>query len=63
MLLGEEGDEEENVHVKKRQKLQRVESNASFASQSTAAPLSAVDMERVDSNDGSFVDEGSFGDE
>ncbi|KAK3698198.1 hypothetical protein LTR37_017023 [Vermiconidia calcicola] len=58
MLLGEEGDEEENVHVKKRQKLQRVESMASVGSQSTAAPPSAVEMERAESNDGSFVDDG-----
>ena len=64
MLLGDDGDEEENVHVKKRQKLQRVESTASIGSQSTAPPPSAVDMERVESNDGSFVDDGaSFVDE
>ena len=63
MLLGDDGDEDENVHVKKRQKLQRVESTASFASQSTAPP-SAIDMQREESNDGSFVDEGgSFGDD
>ena len=59
MLLGDEGDEEENVHVKKRQKIQRVGSVASLASQSTAAPTSAIDMERGESQDGSFVDEGA----
>jgi hypothetical protein len=65
MLLGEEGDEDENVHVKKRQKLQRLESSASFASQSSAPPGSAVEMERADSNDGSFIDYegGSFADD
>jgi len=55
MLLGDEGDDEENVHVKKRQKISRVGSTASIASQSTAAP----GMEREGSGDGSFVDEGS----
>lgn len=54
--LGE--DDEDEVHVKKRQKLQRVGSTASMVSQSTAAP----EMERTDSLDGSFVD-GSVADE
>jgi hypothetical protein len=64
MLLGDEGDDDENVHVKKRQKLQRVESTASFASQSTAPPASAIEMERGESNDGSsFIDDGSFADD
>ena len=64
MLLGDEGEEDETVHVKKRQKLQRDGSTASMGSQSTAAPPSAVEMERVESNDGSFVDDaGSFVDE
>lgn len=62
MLLGDEGDDEENVHVKKRQKLTRVGSMASIASQSTAAPV-GVSMEREESNDGSFVDEGSIADD
>ncbi len=54
MLVGEDGEEEDNVHVKKRQKLQRVESTASFNSQSTAA----VEMERAESHEGSsFIDE------
>jgi hypothetical protein len=55
----EEGDEEENVHVKKRQKLTRVESQASIASVSTAPPMSAVEMEPGESQDGSFVDDGA----
>ncbi len=45
MLLGDDGEEEDSVHVKKRQKLQRIESTASFASLGSAA-----DMERQDSN-------------
>jgi hypothetical protein len=54
----EDGDEEgDNMHVKKRQKLQRVESQASIASASTAPPMSAVD--KNESNDGSFVDDGA----
>ena len=62
MSFGDDADEEETVHVKKRQKLQRVESTASFASQSSAPPGSAVEMERNESNDdASFVDDaGSF---
>lgn len=63
MLLGDDGDDDDNVHVKKRQKLQRVGSTVSIASQSTAPFATAVDMERGDSNDGSFVDEGSGGEE
>lgn len=60
----EEGDEEENVHFKKRQKLTRVESQASIASASTAPPLSAIEMDRGESNDGSFVDDaGSIADD
>lgn len=55
--LGE--DEEDEVHVKKRQKLQRVGSTASILSQSTVAP----EMERQESLDGSFVNEGSFADD
>jgi hypothetical protein len=55
----EEADEEENVHVKKRQKLTRVESQASIASVSTAPPMSAVEMEPGESQDGSFVDDGA----
>lgn len=49
-------DDEDEIHVKKRQKLQRVGSTASILSQSTTAP----DMERQDSNDGSFVGDGSI---
>ena len=53
MLLGDDDGDEENVHVKKRQKLQRVESTTSLGS---AAP----EMERQESNDGSsFVDDGA----
>ncbi|GAB7359872.1 hypothetical protein MBLNU230_g7400t1 [Neophaeotheca triangularis] len=53
----EEGEEyEDGIHVKKRQKLQRAGSVASIASQSTAA---MGELERTESNDGSFVDEGS----
>ena len=52
-------DDEDEVHVKKRQKLQRVGSTASILSQSTTAP----EMERQESNDGSFVNEESFVDE
>lgn len=65
MLLGEEGDDDDdNVHVKKRQKLQRVESTASFASQSTVPGGGAEDIEPGESNDGSFVDDvGSFADD
>jgi len=53
MLLGEEGDEEENVHVKKRQKLNRVGSTVSIA----------PTMDRSESQDGSFVDDASFADD
>ena len=59
MLVGDDADEEENVHVKKRQKLTRVESQASIASVSTAPPMSALEMEQGESNDGSFVDDGA----
>ncbi|KAK5129004.1 hypothetical protein LTR85_000337 [Meristemomyces frigidus] len=61
MLLGDEGDDEENVHVKKRQKLSRVGSIASIGSHSTAAPA----MERGESfdGDGSFVDDASVADD
>ena len=60
MLVGDDGDEEENVHVKKRQKLTRVESQASIASVSTTAPpMSALEMEQGESNDGSFIDDGA----
>ncbi|EME87902.1 uncharacterized protein MYCFIDRAFT_75736 [Pseudocercospora fijiensis CIRAD86] len=51
-------DDEDEVHVKKRQKLQRVGSTASILSQSTTAP----EMERTDSLDGSFMD-GSVADD
>lgn len=54
MQLGDDADEDDTVHVKKRQKLQRVESTASFASQSTALGGGA-DGESVD---GSFQDDG-----
>ncbi|KAF2479368.1 hypothetical protein BDY17DRAFT_303746, partial [Neohortaea acidophila] len=58
MLLGEDGDDDDTVHVKKRQKMQRVASTASFASVSEA-----MEMERSESQDGSFVgEELSFGD-
>lgn len=51
-------DDEDEGHVKKRQKLQRVGSTASILSQSTNAP----EMERTESLDGSFVD-GSVADD
>ena len=54
----DDGEDDESVHLKKRQKLQRVGSQVSAASQSTAAPLSAVDLERGESQDGSFADDG-----
>lgn len=52
MLVGEEVEENDVVHVKKRQKLERVGSTASLASSS------APGLEKVESADGSFVDEG-----
>ena len=60
MLLGDEVDDDDTVHVKKRQKLQRMESMASFISQASPPPGSAVGTDRADSNDGdgSFVDDG-----
>ena len=59
-------DSDSTVRVKKRQKLQRVESNISFASQSTAQ---VADMERVESQDAyvndasSLIDDESFEDD
>lgn len=53
-------DDEDEVHVKKRQKLQRVGSTASILSQSTTAP---TEMERTDSLDGSFVNDEGEGDD
>jgi hypothetical protein len=44
-------DDEDELHLKKRQKLQRVGSTTSLVSQSTAP-----EMERTESQDGSFVD-------
>ena len=58
---GDEDEDGEIVHVKKRQKLQRAGSQASLGSQSTAPPnsgLEAVDMERSGSLDGSLIDFG-----
>ncbi|KAF1827648.1 uncharacterized protein K489DRAFT_292621, partial [Dissoconium aciculare CBS 342.82] len=52
---GDEDDDDDEVHVKKRQKLQRVASTTSIVSQSTAT---AAEMERGESNDGSFVGDG-----
>lgn len=52
------GDEDDgDVHVKKRQKLTRVGSTASMASSSALGH----ELERTESQDGSFVDEGSVG--
>lgn len=52
-----EDEEDDTVHVKKRQKLHRVGSTVSVASQqSSLPPLSAAGMERAESQDGSFVD-------
>nr|POE79744.1 hypothetical protein CFP56_07809 [Quercus suber] len=59
-----EEDDDEIVHVKKRQKLQRVGSIASVGSHnSSQPPASALELERMESQDGSFVDndEGSDG--
>nr|OQO16490.1 hypothetical protein B0A51_15935 [Rachicladosporium sp. CCFEE 5018] len=53
---GEEDDGDE-VHVKKRQKLQRVGSVASV----TSSSLFGAEMERTESFEGSFVEEGSDG--
>ncbi|KAF2209289.1 hypothetical protein CERZMDRAFT_118523 [Cercospora zeae-maydis SCOH1-5] len=50
-------DDEEEVHVKKRQKLQRVGSTTSIVSS-----ITAPEMERGESQDGSFVD-GSVADD
>ncbi|KAI7280824.1 hypothetical protein KC345_g4525 [Hortaea werneckii] len=61
---GEDDDEESVVHVKKRQKLERVGSTASLGSQSTAAGGGGLaGLEREESRDGSFVDEGSVGED
>ncbi|WPG97576.1 Hypothetical protein R9X50_00035300 [Acrodontium crateriforme] len=56
--LGDEADEDDIVHVKKRQKLQRVGSTTSIGSQPSGA-----DMDRTNSNDGSFVDDTSLADD
>ena len=57
-MLGEDEEDGENVHVKKRQKLQRVGSTTSLASQSTTGlGVSGLEMERSGSLDGSFVDD------
>ncbi|KAI6791343.1 hypothetical protein KC332_g17662 [Hortaea werneckii] len=61
---GDDDDEESVVHVKKRQKLERVGSTASLGSQSTAAGGGGLaGLEREESRDGSFVDEGSVGED
>lgn len=54
MLLGDEGDDEDNVHIKKRQKISRVDSTASLNSISTGV-AGGVAVEGGDSADGSFV--------
>ncbi|KAI7508198.1 hypothetical protein KC347_g6332 [Hortaea werneckii] len=62
----EDDDDESVVHVKKRQKLERVGSTASLGSQSTAAGgggPAGLGLEREESRDGSFVDEGSVGED
>lgn len=51
-------DEDDEVHVKKRQKMQRVGSTASFTS-SVGGGGGGAALERTESMDGSFVDEGS----
>ena len=53
---GDLDDDEDSIHVKKRQKLNRVGSTASLASQSTA-------IDRTESVDGSFRDDASFADD
>ncbi|KAM0722769.1 hypothetical protein Q7P37_002211 [Cladosporium fusiforme] len=50
-------DDDEDVHVKKRQKLTRVGSTASIASSSALGH----ELERTESQDGSFVDDASVG--
>ena len=50
-----DGEDEDTIHVKKRQKIQRVGSIASIST--------AVDLEHGESNDGSFVDDGSGGED
>ncbi|RMY04263.1 hypothetical protein D0867_10412 [Hortaea werneckii] len=61
---GDDDDDDSVVHVKKRQKLERVGSTASLGSQSTAAGgPSGLGLEREESRDGSFVDEGSVGED
>ncbi|KAI7352163.1 hypothetical protein KC343_g5852 [Hortaea werneckii] len=59
----DDDDDESVVHVKKRQKLERVGSTASLGSQSTAAGGGMPGLEREESRDGSFVDEGSVGED
>ena len=55
--MQEDGEDDgDTVHVKKRQKLQRVESTASLGSQSALGTAE----KRSESGDGSFVDEGGF---
>jgi hypothetical protein len=53
-------EDEDEVHVKKRQKLTRVGSIASVASSSNAL---GHDLERTESQDGSFVDDASVADD
>lgn len=52
-------EDEDDVHVKKRQKLQRVGSVASIASSNALGH----DLERAESQDGSFVDDASVADD
>lgn len=65
----DDDDDDSVVHVKKRQKLDRVGSTASLGSQSTAAGggggggTAGLGLEREESRDGSFVDEGSVGED
>ena len=54
-----EDDDEDMVHVKKRQKLTRVGSIASIASSNALGH----DLERTESQDGSFVDDASVADD
>ncbi|KAK4948956.1 hypothetical protein LTR10_012329 [Elasticomyces elasticus] len=55
MLLGEVDDDEDTIHIKKRQKLSRISSVASIGSQQSTIPPGSAVLERGESVDGSFV--------
>ncbi|TKA74736.1 hypothetical protein B0A55_04034 [Friedmanniomyces simplex] len=60
MLLGNDAndDEEDTIHIKKRQKLSRISSIASMGSQQSTVPPGSAVLERGESVDGSFVGDG-----